>query len=222
MEGLEGLEEEETGFSYMCPPSPPPHNLLLHLLHPPPHCFFFFCSELFKTLCVLSLSCLQLWCLCVVSAVCLNITALLSSHNSRHEAIDSDKVYGLFTCRTLCVWEAWWIIPFMIWWICVHFGWSCLYWNCHKLLTHFFSGSLWLLGVRCRENEALTQMTHWVHTAHLAVRITSSDVLIHTALTTSPHPVSKITIQRLNCRITFLFLQVCVTAVCSWLTVLLL
>lgn len=55
---------------------------------------------------------------------------------------------------------------------------------------------MWVLGDDGRENEALSPMTHKTHTAHLAVRIRSSDVLVRTTQTTVPHLVENITIQR--------------------------
>lgn len=52
----------------------------------------------------------------------------------------------------------------------------------HEPSTRF---QLLVVAIRIivEENEAWTHLT-----AHLAARITSSDVLIHTALTTAPHP----------------------------------
>lgn len=73
---------------------------------------------------------------------------ICSSHHSRREERYWQDLWS-FTCIELCVWEALWIIPFMIWWMCVHFGWSCLCWNCHKLFTNI---QLWLLGVLVKNN----------------------------------------------------------------------
>lgn len=88
----------------------PPHSLLTiscsltpHLLHPT----VFFPLLSYLRCCVFSLSCLQLWCFCVLSAVCLNIIAEISAllhsrHGGRHW-----RWQGLwpFICFVLCVCE---------------------------------------------------------------------------------------------------------------------